>query len=1307
MDKRKFPRRGVSIDAVFNLGEGEGSFCVIKDFSEQGMYITLNDQRYLAAIQSRLAELESMATVTVKLPERYVSIDAVVVHQKGVGLGMKFLNPGAKLNESLVQAAQLATTENTSLSNSEEGKKSYAAAKKSNLVHLTNNRAKVFLEDRFPEFFTGLLDRLIAEADVQKTDAAQHAYFDAIAAFKKNAKRIESSVTSTLLSDASDVANNRYKDSRLQNKENQQTQSLSLVAKEEFEDWLIVRVAISRSELQVREALIELQLRLDAAFGNNEGRVYNPYSPAALCHAFYQSIRPYRLSNKVEKLVFGVLQDLILSHLRVLYKAINRIFIDADILPHIDVTKYLATKALSERPKAAVTNAGNRKETTAVLDPKAKPKQPEQPVQPSTAENIKSIEGAITPVQGNFQQLQVGLQKARSAYSVASNLWQVHRSSHAADEGIERSPRAAPPVATEHQAVDFNQALDHVRAAVLNGDISLDEPGSLKHHLSQASGSQAELNHVDIDAADMMETLFNNIVQNHRIEASLRTDLRKLAIPLLEVMREDPSLFTADFHPTRQTVNYLALLSDKGSINVASNKPVIRESIDRLVVSGARDQGINDQILATLEVLVEKEKKFIERNLSRVTEACAGQEKIKLAQHSVEKELAKRFGAIKVPVALLELIAQGWRELMRLCYLREGIESRAWEMTLIVIDQLIIRLAPSEYDESKVLFKSEELFKLIQKGLSKVAKSELQHSAVLKDLHQLLVDGVKETTQLGQFTQILDVEETINERIVRLGLNDQDKPLQRWIKRASNLKEGQWLEFDSHLEQSSINQLAWVSEKNDRFVFVNHQGMKVLDLAIEELANRLRQGESVILSDASMPAVEKGLDALIQKIYDQLAYESSHDQLTGLITRKEFERCIARAVSTSKKDASEYVLIFLDVLQFKIINSTCGYEVGDKFLAQIAQRITSVCPEDAMIGRVGGSEFGILQSVESEQKGYLLASDIKETVEGERYTSGEQNYVMSTMVSMVSFDRNNEQVLELLRAVEAATEIGKKSGRKEIQVVQPGDQRLEERDEVMSWVTRINQALDDDQLKIRCQMIYPIPTEDDLRPHFEVLLTVVDSNGEHLPPTDFIKAAEEYSRMGAVDRWVIENVLRWMIDNPEVLDEIGGFSINLSGHSLNDETFLDFIFEALVRYQVPRKKLIFEITETTAVANLEDAADFINEMKGIGCRFSLDDFGAGQSSYAYLKRLPVDFIKIDGAFVRNIAEDDVDYALVKSITEMGHFLNKKIVAEYVSDDQILEVVRDIGVDYVQGYYLGKPVMIEEVSGALRPAHEVA
>ena len=203
-----------------------------------------------------------------------------------------------------------------------------------------------------------------------------------------------------------------------------------------------------------------------------------------------------------------------------------------------------------------------------------------------------------------------------------------------------------------------------------------------------------------------------------------------------------------------------------------------------------------------------------------------------------------------------------------------------------------------------------------------------------------------------------------------------------------------------------------------------------------------------------------------------------------------------------------------------------------------------------------------------------------------------------------------------------------------------------------------------------------------------------------MPPAEFIKVAEEYNRMAAVDRWVIEHVLLWMHENPEQLPLFGGFSVNLSGQSLNDDTFLDFIFDAMVRYPVPREKLVFEITETVAITNLEDAADFIREMRGIGCRFSLDDFGVGQSSYSYLKQLPVDFIKIDGNFVRDINNSDVDFALVKSITEMGHYLRKKVIAEYVGNQATLNTVTELGVDYAQGYLFGQPQMLDNLD--LRP-----
>ena len=526
---------------------------------------------------------------------------------------------------------------------------------------------------------------------------------------------------------------------------------------------------------------------------------------------------------------------------------------------------------------------------------------------------------------------------------------------------------------------------------------------------------------------------------------------------------------------------------------------------------------------------------------------------------------------------------------------------------------------------------------------------------------------------------------------------DTDKGLIRWLKRARNLKVSQWFELTQQGEQTQLYQLVWVADDASQFMFANHHGTRTAGLNLEQVAQLLRDGHLELLHDAAMPAVEQGLDALVQKIYDKLAFDSSHDQLTGLLTRKEFSRSLAQCVAQAQQEQTAHTLIFLDIQQFKVINNTCGYETGDRFLRDLARRISSFVDDEAIVGRVGPDQFAILAPMDADKAGYRLASDLKAAIETTRFVHEQHSFVINTVMAMLGFDHHNQKVMDLLRSVETAAEISKRSGHKDIQVVLSGDERLGELDEVMIWVTRINRALDENNLKLRCQKIAPLNEQTDALPHYEVLLTVIDEQGEHMPPADFIKVAEDYNRMGSVDRWVIETVLRWMMEHQDQMHLFGGFSINLSGHSMNDDSFLDYIFDALVRYQVPRDKLIFEITETTAVANLEDAADFINEMRSIGCRFSLDDFGVGQSSYSYLKRLPVDFIKIDGAFVRDITRSDVDFALVRSITEMGHYLNKQVIAEYVGDQDTLDTVRSIGVDYAQGHVHGKPGLLDHLN----------
>lgn len=1298
MEKRKFPRQGLGIETVYVLPDDNGYSGVIHDFSQDGLFITYGDDSQYVSLQAQNFAKGTAVAVVLEDDERQISLKAELVHFNESGIGLSFVGNKFRSYKTLVQARQRANAlvaETTQQFVS--GHRINDDARRLKILNACNAHLKEFLDDTLNEFLIRMEEFLLHEADRQKNAAAQHPYFDAIAHFKRHRKTLPDIVIGKITSDALDIVHGRYQPPAGAVNTAANDQSLSLVDKSDFEEWLIVRVVVSKAELQLRDLLIEVQLRVDAAFGKDDGkRLPNPYSPALIAQNFHASIHHFRLNTTVERLVFKMFHEIVLSNLTRLYKALNTEFIKNGVLPDIDITRYLAAEALKKNKVTDTSTSAQQTGEQRTSDISSTSAHAASDTQENTTASLSASASSwerSTQVAQSFRSLKDGLNRARNAYSAASNLMRLHR-------GLDKSSgkktnadshQTESNVVTTEQAI---RALSQVQEQVRDDGINLEEPGSLVRYLTQLSNREGVvLAAQDVESAEMVESLFNNIVDHQRIDSQLKPELRKLEVPILRVLLTDPKLFMADYHPARQFVNYVALLADKESANLATNRPAIVDSI-RFILSGQNvDNELFESALQKLDGIVEREKRIIERNLARVTEACEGQQRIQLANNRVERELADRLQGKMIPTVMHDWLVS-WKDLMRLCYLREGVDSRAWEMTLVVVDQLIIRLVEGEYDESRLLFKAEELQKLIEKGLSKVPDHKGRNSQIIARMREALTGNIQGEMQTVEYQSAERRPLTSQDAV---DVTEEDKSQLRWFNRARKLKEGQWLEFGARSSTSHLYQLAWIAEQHLRFVFVNHHGMKVADLSLEEVAEKLKTGDVVVLNDAVLPAVENGLDSLVQKIYDQLAFESAHDQLTGMKTRKEFERCLAQSVARAKRESCMYSLVYVDISQFKVINNTCGYEAGDSLLREIGNRIRSILGSGMEAGRIGGNEFGIVAQVANEQEGYQIATDVKAAIEEKRFVSGDQSFVIEAVVSLLYFDQNNNQVLELLRAAESAVIIAKKSGHKGIQVVTKNDSRIEERDEVMAWVARINRALDLNTLKLRCQKIAPVDTERTALPHYEILLTVVDDNGEHLPPADFIRAAEEYSRMSAVDRWVIESVLRWMTENRLLLDKIGGFSINLSGHSMNDDSFLDFMFENLVRYAVPRDKLIFEVTETTAVANLEDAADFINEMRNIGCRFSLDDFGAGQSSYAYLKRLPVDFIKIDGAFVRNIAHDDVDYALVKSITEMGHFLNKKIIAEYVSDEEILEVVRDIGVDYAQGYFLGKPFFIEELA----------
>ena len=517
----------------------------------------------------------------------------------------------------------------------------------------------------------------------------------------------------------------------------------------------------------------------------------------------------------------------------------------------------------------------------------------------------------------------------------------------------------------------------------------------------------------------------------------------------------------------------------------------------------------------------------------------------------------------------------------------------------------------------------------------------------------------------------------------------EDEALREYRKRARRLKAGNWLILKRGDQRKRIR-LAWVSDNQDKYVFVNLQGLREETFSQTELAENLRSGDLMVLEEGDEQLVDRAQSAMLQKVHRKLLHETSHDQLTGLINRREFEKCLERALAQARDAGISSILCYLDLEQFNIINNIFGYEGGDHALVEAARLIKQEMGEAGVLARIGGDEFAMLFENSSLEDALKVTSRLTSVFRDYRFASGDKSLSLSFSAGVVAIDPESESIEQLLQAAETSCRMARARGTNYVQVYRADEASMVRHLNTVKWVSRIDRALDNNTLELRCQPIVSISGKNVAVHHSEVLLGVPDEEGKLISPVDFIMAAEHFRRMASVDRWVVEHAFKWLVERRDKLDELGGLAINLSGVSLNEEGFIEFIIGLAEKLKVPMNKVCFEITETVGISHLSDASEFIKALKQkTGCTFSLNDFGSGQSSYAYLKNLPVDFLKIDGAFVEKMDQNQYDFAVVKSITEIGHFMGKKIIAERVENEAVLKILRRIGVDYAQGYYLGK------------------
>lgn len=428
----------------------------------------------------------------------------------------------------------------------------------------------------------------------------------------------------------------------------------------------------------------------------------------------------------------------------------------------------------------------------------------------------------------------------------------------------------------------------------------------------------------------------------------------------------------------------------------------------------------------------------------------------------------------------------------------------------------------------------------------------------------------------------------------------------------------------------------------------------------------------------------------------QLSYQATHDELTQLINRREFDSRLRRMLAASLNTNDHHVLCYLDLDQFKVINDTCGHSAGDELLRQVAALLSRQIRSRDTLARLGGDEFAILMEHCPLEQAEVLANRIREMIEDFRFQWKSRRFSIGASIGVVPVQYSGS-VEDVLSLADSACYEAKQLGRNRVHVFRPGDRAIIGKVGDGRWASRITEALDNDAFSLFAQEIAPC-CKTGHRPgqRMEILLRLRD-NDVMVNPGAFMPVAERYNLSGKLDQWVLDRTMTWFETHPDELSALEMCSINLSALSLCDDVFRQYAVERIGRSDIPSSKLCFEVTETAAISNISQATQFMRALREKGCLFALDDFGSGLSSLAYLKDLPVDIVKIDGAFVRNIANSDVDRMMVKSICEIACMMNMKTTAEYVESGEAMQILREAGVDFVQGFHIGHPMPIDEFS----------
>ncbi len=1267
--RRRYIRYAIELEASLQISESMSIPCVIQDFCSGGLFL---------GFKQSLTELSFSAHSIIKInfsisPEHGwedFQLDAEVRHVSSNGIGVAVNNMPASAFNALKNEAN-------------SGSKNIVFDRRSSSSDKLNQdnfkkEVKKMLDEQLPQLFAQFFDRFgdeLMQSYEHSTDFKDRSTLDdLITTIKLNRESMMSEFCNSILIEVDHISDSRQK------KDGETIldgRTLALIEKEDFEDWLNLSAVIRKLTNQYKHRIHQIEEKLSHVFGISTHAINNSMTPGVFCDTFREIILQFNLNNDTKKTLYTIFEGILANGLSPLFDRIDMALVTFgapdQIVPHVI------------RQADDIHNNSRHRETH-------KP------------DNERHAQ-ASPPLISNddlLNLLQITEQKhTQPVAEVTRKLLDILKETNTLSAGGVYDDKYL----TKREPVSRNESFftaSEVVAAISKIQQNTNNPGNLHHNslalqkllqdtLENSSTKQKTLSTSDVKQLEVYGKLFETVFNDLKVSSEIKSYIESIHLTLLSLTMQGNDFLDSESHPARKVLNQLATLESAVKGSKVIKKTNIKHTLDKLVTRISEEANTNPNIFAEVEQelneVTAQVTRSVDLNNRRLVETYEGQQKLEAARQLVQQEVDKRIAGKSIPKIMSLLLTSGWQHLLVITELNKDQGKDERPAYLKIIDDLILWLSDPDAIPEEQAGNILKTLEFIEDQFGSVCTNVFLRDSILEELNACLIGVGK--PRIRKAVEMIAIEPLCVKEEASVQMNED-----KWTLQVGQLRVGEWLTIFRNSAGFEPMKLVWIGDFLQVFVFTDRDGLNKLEYTKFELAELMRNGGANRTENLDVPLMDRATNTMLQKMHEKLIYNAIHDPVTDLLNRDEFVKQLKHEMTVLGN--AGHMLCQIEVQDYRMITNICGLAGSNLLLKNLTHLLTEQFRNEEIFARLGDQTFGILFKHCSPDEGYTIAKKLLSRIGESHFAWEDKSYPISVNIGLTPFIGNGYEVHQLLQQADSASISAERSGYNSIQIFKEDDENVKLQNKVHEWAGQIDNVLSENRLFIRCQMIAPIDPDKNDHTHYEILLGIRDTVGNIVPPDHFIPAAERCNRMPEIDQWVIRHVFGWIEQNRNYFDQTNGFSINLSGQSINSEDFLVFLKDLIVSSNVPPQKLTFEITETVAADSLVYVKKFIKQIKQFGCKFSLDDFGSGYSSYAYLKSLNVDYLKIDGAFVKDIANNKADVAIVKSMNEIAHSLGMETIAEYVENNEIHEILKTIGVDYAQGYGIQKPIVLTEL-----------